>query len=212
MIDPYGIHLGPLYLRFYGIILVSGAMAAAWLASREAKGRGFDPQQVWDALIWVLILAIVGARLYHVLTPSPSMGITPLWYLQNPIEIFAVWKGGLGIYGGLLGGALGLWLYTRRHQLDFWTWLDIVAPAIPLGQAVGRWGNFVNQELYGAPTNLPWAIYIRPENALKTVSLATSKSRTSIRPFSTSRSGTSVRLYFCSGSPAASPPNSSAAI
>lgn len=166
MIDQLGINLGPLYIRFYGLILMSGALAASWLASREAKRRSLDPQHVWDALIWVLIFGIVGARLYHVLTPSPSMGITPLWYLQNPLEILAVWKGGLGIYGGLLGGALGLWFYTRRHKLDFWTWLDITAPAIPLGQAIGRWGNFVNQELYGAPTNLPWAVYIRPENRL----------------------------------------------
>lgn len=166
MIDQYGIQLGPLYIRFYGIILMTGALAAAWLASREAQRRGHDPQHAWDAMLWVLVGSIVGARLYHVLTPSPSMGITPLWYLQNPLEIFAVWKGGLGIYGGLAGGALALWLYTRRHKLDFLSWLDIAAPAIPLGQAIGRWGNFVNQELYGAPTTLPWAIYIRPENRL----------------------------------------------
>lgn len=166
MITQYGLQLGPLYIRFYGIILMTGALAAAWLASREAQRREHDPQHVWDAMIWVLVGSIVGARLYHVLTPSPSMGITPLWYLQNPHEIFAVWKGGLGIYGGLAGGALALWLYTRRHKLDFLSWLDIAAPAIPLGQAIGRWGNFVNQELYGAPTSLPWAIYIRPENRL----------------------------------------------
>lgn len=166
MIDQFGIHLGPLYLRFYGLILVGGALAAAWLASREARRRKLDPQHVWDALIWVLIFGIIGARLYHVLTPSPSLGITPLWYLQNPAEILAVWNGGLGIYGGLMGGTFGLWLYTRRHKLEFLTWLDLIAPAIPLGQAIGRWGNFVNQELYGAPTNLPWAVYIRPENRL----------------------------------------------
>lgn len=166
MIDEFGLQLGPLYVRFYGLILMTGAFLGAWLASREARRHGQDPQLVWDALIWALVGGIIGARLYHVLTPSPSMGITPLWYLQNPLEILAVWKGGLGIYGGIIGGALGLWLYTRRQQLDFWTWLDIAAPGITLGQAIGRWGNFVNQELYGAPTSVPWAIYIRPENRL----------------------------------------------
>ena len=117
-------------------------------------------------LIVIFILGVVGARLYHVLTPSPSTGITPAWYFAHPLEILAIWNGGLGIYGALVGGALGLWLYTRRHRLDFWAWLDIAAPAIPLGQAIGRWGNFVNQELYGAPTTLPWAIYIPPEKRL----------------------------------------------
>lgn len=166
MIDHYGIHLGPLYIHFYALILLTGIIAAAWLAGREAQRRGLPTHHIGDMLTVMLTLGIIGARLYHVLTPSPSTGITPLWYLQNPLEIFAVWKGGLGIYGGLAGGTLGLWLYTRRHKLDFWTWLDIAAPAIPLGQAIGRWGNFVNQELYGAPTSLPWAIYISPEKRL----------------------------------------------
>jgi phosphatidylglycerol:prolipoprotein diacylglycerol transferase len=155
VIDHYGIQLGPLYIRFYGIILMTGALAGAWLASREAQRRGRDPQHIWDALMWVLIPGVIGARLYHVLTPSPSMGITPLWYLQNPLEILAIWKGGLGIYGALAGGSLGLWLYTQRNKLDFWAWLDIAAPGLALAQAIGRWGNFVNQELYGAPTSVP---------------------------------------------------------
>jgi len=166
MLDAYGIHLGPLYIHFYALVLLGGILAAAWLASREALRRGFAPGHVWDMLIVILVLGIIGARLYHVLTPSPSTGITPAWYFAHPLEILAVWNGGLGIYGALVGGALGLWLYTWRHKLDFWTWLDIAAPAIPLGQAIGRWGNFVNQELYGAPTTLPWAIYIPPEKRL----------------------------------------------
>ncbi len=166
MLDRYGIHFGPLYIHFYALILLAGILAAAWLASREARRRGFAAQHVWDMLVVLLILGIVGARLYHVLTPSPSTGITPAWYFAHPLEILAVWKGGLGIYGALAGGALGLVVYTWQHKLDFWVWLDIAAPAIPLGQAIGRWGNFVNQELYGAPTTLPWAIYIPPDKRL----------------------------------------------
>ena len=164
--DRYGIYLGPLYIHFYALILLTGVLAAAGLASREARRRGLNAEHVWDMLIWIFVLGLVGARLYHVLTPSPSTGITLAWYLAHPLEILAVWNGGLGIYGALVGGALGLWLYTWRHKLDFWAWLDIAAPAIPLGQAIGRWGNFVNQELYGAPTSLPWAIYISPDKRL----------------------------------------------
>lgn len=166
MIDAQGLHLGPFYLRFYALILLAGVVAAAWLASREAQRRGLDPAHVWDMLTPIFILGLIGARLYHVLTPSPSLGITPLWYLQHPLEILAIWQGGLGIYGALAGGVLGLAWYVRQHRLDFWTWLDVAAPALPLGQAIGRWGNFVNQELYGAPTQLPWALYILPDKRL----------------------------------------------
>jgi len=164
-IDSLGIHLGPLYLRFYGLILVSGAMIAGYLASVEARRKGHDPNHVWDGLIWALIGGIVGARLYHVFTPPPSMialGITTEAYFKDPIKILEVWNGGLGIPGGIIGGVIGLWLYTYRAKLDFLTWVDIAAPALPLAQAIGRWGNFVNQELYGKPSDLPWAIYIAP--------------------------------------------------
>lgn len=205
-IDQFGIHLGPLYLRFYGLILVTGAFVAAYLASLEAKRRGYNPDQVWDGMFWVLVGGIVGARLWHIFTPPPSMveqGLTTATYLNltnvtsitlplinQPIPIplaFAVWEGGLGIPGAVAGGLLALYLYTRygvyvpvpgqtetkkfwrwqwesqvmKHTpLNFAEWADIVAPAIPLGQAIGRWGNFVNQELYGQPTTLPWGITI----------------------------------------------------
>jgi phosphatidylglycerol---prolipoprotein diacylglyceryl transferase len=164
-VDAAGIHLGPFYLHFYGVILLCGALAGAYLASRETQRRGIDPNHVWDALMWVLISGIIGARLYHVFTPPPSMiaaGLTTAAYFADPIKILEVWNGGLGIPGGIGGGLLGLWLYTRRAKLDFLTWTDIVAPGLALGQAIGRWGNFVNQELYGKPTNLPWGIYIEP--------------------------------------------------
>jgi phosphatidylglycerol:prolipoprotein diacylglycerol transferase len=99
-----------------------------------------------------------------VLTPSPSLGTN--YYLENPIRIFEIWNGGLGIYGALLGGVIGAWFYLRRHDQSLLVWLDIIAPAVAIGQGIGRWANFVNQELYGAPTTLPWALYIEPAKRL----------------------------------------------
>ncbi len=161
--------LGPLTIHLYGLILMSGALAAAFLAAYEAKRRHLDPEFVWDALTWVLIGGIVGARLWHVLTPPASMvaaGITTKYYLTHPLDALAIWRGGLGIPGAVMGGALAMYLYTRSKGASFALWADVAAPALALGQAIGRWGNFVNQELYGAPSNLPWAITIDPQYRL----------------------------------------------
>ena len=163
---PEGFSLGPLFVRFYGIILMLGALAGAWLATREAKRRGYDPEIVWDLLTYLLIGGIIGARLWHILTPPPSSGITAGWYLTHPLDALAIWKGGLGIPGAVIGGVIALYFYTRRRNLNFLEWTDIAAPSLALGQAIGRWGNFFNQELYGAPMNLPWKIYIDPDHRL----------------------------------------------
>jgi phosphatidylglycerol---prolipoprotein diacylglyceryl transferase len=166
-IDSVGIyfHIGSfvLPLRFYGIILVSGAFIGGYLASLEARRKGQNPDHVWDAILWAMILGIIGARVWHIFTPPPSMveqGLTTGWYLSHPLDALAVWNGGLGIPGAVAGGLLGLYLFTRRNKLNFADWADIAVPGLALGQAIGRWGNYVNQELYGAPTTLPWAISI----------------------------------------------------
>jgi phosphatidylglycerol---prolipoprotein diacylglyceryl transferase len=167
MIDRFTI--GFLEIRFYGIILMLGALAGGWLASREAKRRGHDPEIIWDLLIYLIIGGIVGARLWHIFTPPPSsvqQGITTSYYLSHPLDAIAVWKGGLGIPGAVIGGAIVLFFYARKHHLNFAEWVDIAAPSLALGQAIGRWGNFFNQELYGAPTNLPWKLYIDPAHRL----------------------------------------------
>ncbi|MDD5466959.1 MAG: prolipoprotein diacylglyceryl transferase [Anaerolineales bacterium] len=143
-----GFQIGPLFIRYYGIILMLGALAGAWLADREARRRGQDNELVWDALVWVLIGGILGARLWHILTPPPSMvaqGITTAYYLTHPLDALAIWRGGLGIPGAVIGGVLALYLYCRKRKVSFLMWIDIVSPSLALGQAIGRWGNFVNQ-------------------------------------------------------------------
>lgn len=168
----------PVY--WYGIFIVSGLMIAAWVASKEAERRGMDPDHVWGGLVLVLIFGLIGARLWHVLTPPPSMaaaGYTTEWYLRNPLALINIRQGGLGIPGAILGGIFGAWLYfryetfvfsegyrfhIRRRQpaIDVLPWLDLGAMVLPLGQAIGRWGNFFNQELYGGLTTLPWGLKI----------------------------------------------------
>ncbi len=157
--------LGPLTLRAYGVMIALGLLAGAALAAHEARRRGLNPDLIWDALPWAVVGGVVGARLWHILTPSASLrmqGITTYYYLTHPLDAIAVWKGGLGLPGVVIGGALALWLYARKRKMDFRLWLDLVAPGLALGQAIGRWGNYFNQELYGRPTNLPWKLYIDP--------------------------------------------------
>jgi len=162
-------NIGPLTIHLYGIVIMLGVVAAAFLAQREAVRRDQNGELIWDMLIWILIAGIVGARLWHIFTPMPSLvaeGITTQYYLTHPLAAIAIWNGGLGIPGAVIGGVVALYLFARRHHLSFLAWLDILAPALALGQAIGRWGNFFNQELYGAPTTLPWGIYIDPQHRL----------------------------------------------
>lgn len=162
---PTGFQIGPLFVHFYGVIIMTGAVAAAWLATWQAREHGQDPEFVWDSLPWILIGGVIGARLWHIFTPPPSMverGITVQYYLTHPLDALAIWRGGLGIPGAVIGGGLALYIYCRKRNVSFGKWVDIVAPALALGQAIGRWGNFINQELYGQPTNLPWGIFIEP--------------------------------------------------
>jgi phosphatidylglycerol:prolipoprotein diacylglycerol transferase len=168
MIDAYGIHLGPLYFRYYGIILMLGALAAVFLVRWMMRRDGRDPDLAWDAFMWALVFGIIGARLWHVFTPSADFVARygHGYYLTHPLDILFTWRGGLGMPGAIAGGALGLYIFSRRRKISFGMMLDYAAPAVALAQAIGRWGNYVNQELYGPPTDLPWGIFIRPENRL----------------------------------------------
>jgi phosphatidylglycerol:prolipoprotein diacylglycerol transferase len=153
-------------------LLNAPGIKGSWLMN--APWRIWNPEHVWNGLIWILLFAVIGARLYHVLTPSPSMaayGIDSAWdYFRNPAQLINIRNGGLGIYGGMLGGFLGLFIYAKRVRVPMLAWADIAVVGLALGQVFGRWGNFFNQELYGLPSNLPWAITIASHNRLSAYS------------------------------------------
>ena len=148
MPDGIPIHFGNFSytIHFYGIIIIGGVIAGAFLSRKEAKRRGLDPDIIWDMLVYLLIGGVLGARLWHIFSPPPTsleQGITTVYYLTHPLAAIAIWNGGLGIPGAIIGGAIAMLIYTRKHKLDFAVWADIAAPGIALGQAIGRWGNFL---------------------------------------------------------------------
>lgn len=158
--------LGPIDVHWYGLLIVTGIVVGGYVATREARRRGENPEHVWNGLVWCIILGFVGARLYHIFS-SPADGSGGFgYYVENPIAMLLVWDGGLGLYGAVAGGVGGVLIYTWRNRLSRWRWLDIGAPGLVLAQAIGRWGNFINQELYGPPTTLPWGLYISAEHRL----------------------------------------------
>jgi len=163
VIDPIALKIGPFAIHWYGLLIVTGALLGAYVATLQAKLWKENPELVWDLLTIVLIFGIVGARLYHVFS-RPSGGFVGWpYYKQHPIEIIAFWHGGfqgLGIYGAIIGGFIGLLVFALWRKINVWRWLDIAVPGLLVGQILGRFGNFVNQELYGPPTTLPWGIKI----------------------------------------------------
>jgi prolipoprotein diacylglyceryl transferase len=130
-------------------------LLAGWIARREFRRRSMDPELAYSIAVWAVPFGLVGARLYHVLTDWGS-------FSNNYSQIPAIWNGGLSIFGAVLGGMLGCWIGCRRVKLPFWRVADCIAPGLVLAQALGRWGNYFNQELYGKPSNLPWAVKIDP--------------------------------------------------
>lgn len=164
--DPIIVQIGPLALRWYGILLVAGMIAATWTASRYVERKGEDGETMWDLLVWMLIPALLGARLYYVFIQSPRGPEGLGRFLENPMLIFQIWTGGIHIFGAFIFGAIAIILFARWRNLPLLTYLDGVALGLPLGQAIGRWANFINQELYGPPTTLPWGLRIDPEHRI----------------------------------------------
>ena len=152
---PIALQIGPLAIRWYGLLIATAVLLGTSLAHREAIRRGEDPDHLLNVIVVGVMSALVGARHYYVLF---NWG----YYSAKPLKILAVWEGGLAIHGGILGGALATAIYTIRRKLPLLIYLDIMAPPLVLGQAIGRWGNFFNQEAFGTPTDLPWKLYIEP--------------------------------------------------
>ncbi len=165
-VGPILVSLGPFSVHWYGLLIVTGILLAAASAAFLAKRAGENPDYIWDMLLLVVVLAVIGARVYHVFS-QPAGGLIGWdYYKEHPLEALYIWQGGLAIYGAVIGGALGVLIYTRLRHLQTLRWLDFAAPGVALGQAIGRWGNFINRELYGPPTTLPWGVIIPAENRI----------------------------------------------
>lgn len=163
MIDPVIFTIGKFSLRWYGVIVMIGVIVGSLIVEREIKRRGENGDRIWDALVWILPIGIIGARLWFVL--NATLGGNR-FYIENPASIVKIWEGGLHIYGGLLLGAIALIIFLRNNKLDAWLFFDAAGPALLVGQAIGRIANFINQELYGPPTTMPWGIPITMSHRL----------------------------------------------
>ena len=151
------IEIGPISIRWYGVLMATGIALGFWLAYRQAKAEHLPADDILSVAQWAVLAGLVGARLYEV-------AFNWDYYGQHPEKIIAVWEGGLAIHGGLIAGPLvGIWLAWRR-KLPILKSLDVTAPSIVLGQAIGRWGNFFNEEAFGRPTDALWKLYISPEH------------------------------------------------
>ncbi len=145
--------LGPLTVRFYGLLIASGILIGVTLSQKLARARRINPEIIGDLAVWLVLSAIPCARLYYVIFEWD-------YFSKNPDKIVAIWQGGIAIHGAIIGGTLAAILFSRLRRVSFWRLADIVAPSLILGQAIGRWGNFFNSEAFGAPTDLPWKLFI----------------------------------------------------
>lgn len=154
-LNPILVQLGPLAIHWYGILVVTGILLGARVATYLAKKGGEDPERIWDLLMFAVIAGIIGARIEYVIIP-------PHWayYREHLAHAFYIWEGGLRIYGAVVGGALGVLIYALVYKIQPLKLLDFAAPGMAAGHAVGRWGNFINYELYGPPTDLPLGLHI----------------------------------------------------
>ena len=144
-IDPIAFSLGGLSVHWYGVIIASAVLLAIFLGTNESEKRGIKGDDIIDMMLWALPISIIGARIYYVIFEWR-------YYIQHPAEIIALWNGGIAIYGGLIAGGLTVYWFTKKRGLPFWLVLDIAAPSVIIAQAIGRWGNFVNQEAHGEAT------------------------------------------------------------
>ncbi len=155
--NPVAFEIFGISIRWYGILISSGMLIGAILALREAKKLNIDENKMLDLILIVIPSAILGARLYYVI-------FNWSYYNGNIMKILNIREGGLAIHGGVIGGLIAGYFFTKIKKLDFWEIADVIAPSLILGQAIGRWGNFINQEAFGMPTDLPWGIEVNGVN------------------------------------------------
>lgn len=164
-----GFQIGPLLMRWNGFLLVLGIVAGTLLTAYQAKRRGYDPEIIYYLFLPMMIWGTIGARLWHIFTPplsSVQLGLTAKYYLTHALDALALWTGGFGIPGAIVAGIIVLFFFSRQNKFPFWALADLLAPGLALAQAIGRIGNYFNQELYGLPTDMPWAIFIDPASRL----------------------------------------------
>lgn len=154
---PLLFQLGPFALRWYGLLIAVAVLVGLTLANRLGRSRGIDPGLITDLLPLLVLGAVIGARLYYVALEWRQ-------YTDTPSDALKIWQGGIAIHGALIGGVLTTILFCRWRRQAFWPLLDVLMPAVALGQAIGRWGNFFNSEAYGLPTQLPWKLQIPAAN------------------------------------------------
>lgn len=152
---PIIFEIGPLALRWYGLLIALAVLIGVFIAQKLAELRKIDPELIADLSIWLVIGAIPCARLYYVIFQWQE-------YAQKPEDLIAIWKGGIAIHGAIIGGVIATLIFARIQKISFWQLVDIFAPSLILGQAIGRWGNFFNSEAFGNPTNVAWKLFIPP--------------------------------------------------
>ena len=149
-------HLGPLPIRAYALCIIAGILFALWLTTVRWRARGGKDEDVWDVAGWAILFGILGGRIYHVITdPELYFGSG-----KHPLDAFKIWDGGLGIWGAIALGGVGAWIGCRRHGISLVVFADAAVPGVIFAQAIGRLGNWFNNELYGGPTSLPWKLQI----------------------------------------------------
>jgi len=145
-IDPTAFSIGPIDIRWYGILITTGIILAFIVVQKEMVKRGMHPDFLTDLLIWAVPLSIISARIYYVIFSWET-------YKDHPVDVFKIWEGGIAIHGALIGAFLTTYFYTKRRGISFWKVVDIAVPGILIGQIIGRWGNFINQEAHGGPVS-----------------------------------------------------------
>ncbi len=155
--QPILISFGPVNIYWYGLFMVLAILTAIYVTLKLTGYNNIKKEIIIDLVFWLIIFGLIGARIYHIFLESP-------YYLANPLAILKVWQGGLAIHGAIIGGLIAILYFAKKYKHNFWQITALIAPGLVLAQAIGRWGNYFNQELFGLPTSLPWSIPIDMAN------------------------------------------------